>query len=69
MIKLLYSLECSIWEVKISSIEESSSYDILICDELFSKLKSIEIAKASRMGLGNPLSQNMALVSGPNGGS
>ncbi|KAG8083991.1 hypothetical protein GUJ93_ZPchr0010g10318 [Zizania palustris] len=34
----------SIWEVKISSIEESASFDTLTCNELFSKLKSTEIA-------------------------
>jgi hypothetical protein len=68
-IKLLYALDRSIWEVKISSIEESPSYDTLTCDELFSKLKSTEIAKAARIGLGNPLSQNMVLVSGSGGGN
>lgn len=68
-IKLLYALDRSIWEVKISSIEESPSYDTLTCDELFSKLKSTEIAKAARISLGNPLSQNMALVSGSGGGN
>ena len=68
-IKLLYALDRSIWEVKISSIEESPSYDMLTCDELFSKLKSIEIAKAAWIGLRNPLSQNIALVFGPGGGN
>ena len=51
------------------NIKESSSYNMLTCDELFNKLKSTEIAKAARIGLGNPLSQNMVLVSGPSGGS
>ena len=68
-IKLLYALDCSIWVLKISSIEEFSSYDTLTYDELFSKLKSIKIVKTSRIGLGNLLSQNMALVSGSSSGS
>ena len=50
-IKLLYALDHSICEVKISSIEESSSYDTLTCDELYSKLKSTEIFKLARIGL------------------
>ena len=53
-IKLLYVHDRSIWKVKISSIEESSSYDILICDELFSKFKSTEIAKMAQISLENP---------------
>ena len=55
--------------MKISSIKESQSYDTLTCDELFSKLKSTEIAKMTWIGLGNPLSQNMVLVFGPGGGN
>ena len=53
-IKLFYAIDHNICEVKISSIEESSSYDILTYDELFSKFKSTEIAKAVWIGLGNP---------------
>ena len=68
-IKLLYALNRSIWDMKISSIEESPSYDMLTCYKIFSKLKSVEIAKVARISLENPLSQNMALVSGSGGGN
>ena len=54
VIKLLYTLYRSIWEVKISSIEESLSYNTLTCDELFSKLKSTKIAKVARIGFKIP---------------
>ncbi|KAG8088715.1 hypothetical protein GUJ93_ZPchr0010g10466 [Zizania palustris] len=68
-IKLLYGLDHSIWEVKISSIEESASFNTLTCDELFSKLKSTEIVKASRSGIGSSLPHSMALVSGSGSGT
>ncbi|KAG8076990.1 hypothetical protein GUJ93_ZPchr0006g43193 [Zizania palustris] len=68
-IKLLYALDRSIWEVKISSIEESAGYDTLTCDELFSKLKSTEIAKASLAVHRNSLPQPLALVSSTSRGT
>ncbi|KAG8095806.1 hypothetical protein GUJ93_ZPchr0013g35232 [Zizania palustris] len=39
------------------------SFNTLTCDELFSKLKSTEITKASRSGIGSSFPQSMALVS------
>ncbi|KAG8083377.1 hypothetical protein GUJ93_ZPchr0015g6850 [Zizania palustris] len=68
-IKLLYALDRSIWEVKISSIEESAGYDTLTCDELFSKLKSTEIAKASLAVHRSSLPQPLALVSSTSRGT
>jgi hypothetical protein len=42
-LKLLYALDQKVWDVKVSATIESSNYDTIIMDELFSKLKSTEI--------------------------
>jgi hypothetical protein len=42
-LKLLYALDQKVWDVKVSVIIESASYDTLTMDELFNKLKSTEI--------------------------
>ena len=38
-LKLLYALDRKVWDVKVSTIIESTNYDTLTVDELFSKLK------------------------------
>jgi hypothetical protein len=53
--------------VKVSTIIESSNYETLTMDELFSKLKSIEIDHQTRAKIENPGAPTMALVFG--GGS
>jgi hypothetical protein len=50
--------------VKISAIIESSNYETLTVDELFSKLKSTEIDHQTRAKIENPGAPTMALVSG-----
>ena len=40
---MLHALDRMVWEVKDSAIIESPNYETLMVDELFSKLKSIEI--------------------------
>ena len=40
---MLHALDWRVWEVKVSTIIESPNYETLMVDELFSKLKSIEI--------------------------
>jgi hypothetical protein len=42
-LKLLHALEYRVWEVKVSVIIESPNYETLTMDEMFSKLKTIEI--------------------------
>jgi hypothetical protein len=42
-LKLLHSLDHSVWEVKVSTIIESPNYETLTVDELYSKLKSTDI--------------------------
>ena len=39
-IKILHALDRSLWSAKVEAIEESSVYDTLTLDELFSKLRS-----------------------------
>ena len=40
---MLHALDWRVWEVKVLAIIESPNYETLMVDELFSKLKSIEI--------------------------
>jgi hypothetical protein len=42
-LKLLFALDQKVWDVKVSTIIESTSYNTLTVNELFSKLKSTEI--------------------------
>ena len=60
--KLLYALDRKIWEVKVSAIMESASFDTLTVDELFSKLKSTEIDHQIQDKLKNPTAPSMVLV-------
>ena len=63
-LKLLYALDRKVWDVKVSAIIESSNYDTITVDELFSKLKSTEIDYQTQAKLKNPSAPTMALVSG-----
>jgi hypothetical protein len=49
--------------VKVSAIIESINYNTLMVDELFSKLKSIEIDYQTQAKIKNPSALTMALVS------
>jgi len=40
---LLHALDRKVWEVKVAAITESTNYETLTVEELFSKLKSTEI--------------------------
>jgi hypothetical protein len=42
-IKLLHSLDRTVWSKKVEAILESKKYETLTVDELFSKLKSSEV--------------------------
>ena len=50
--------------MKVSAIIESSNYDTLTVDELFSKLKSTEIDYQTQAKIKNPSALTMDLVSG-----
>jgi hypothetical protein len=62
-LKLLHALDRRVWEVKVSAIIESPNYETLTVDELFSKLKSIEIDHQTQAKIENPSAPTMALVS------
>jgi len=68
-LKLLYALVRKVWDVKLSAIIESTNYDTLTVDELFSKLKSIEIDYQTQAKIKNPSAPTMALVLGNNSSS
>jgi hypothetical protein len=67
-IKLLYSLNRTIWSGKFESIVELEKYDALIVNELFSKLKSAEVDRGMTAKLeGLSDSHSLALVDGSKG--
>jgi hypothetical protein len=64
-VKLLHSLDRTMWSGKVEAILESEKYETLMVDELFSKLKSSELDRRVRAkieNLTNP--HSLALVSG-----
>ena len=67
-LKLLYALDWKVWDVKAFAIIESTNYDTLTVNELFSKLKSTDIDYHTQAKIKNPSTPTMALVSG-NGSS
>jgi hypothetical protein len=61
-LNLLHALDRRVWEVKVSVIIESPNYETLTMDELFSKLKSIEIDHQTQAKIENAGAPTMALV-------
>jgi hypothetical protein len=67
-VKLLHSLDRTIWGVKFEAIVESEKYDTLTVNELFSKLKSAEVDRGMTAKLEGPTdSHSLALVGGSKG--
>jgi hypothetical protein len=67
-IKLLHSLDRTIWGGKFEAIFESEKYDTLTVNELFSKLKSAEVDRGMTAKLEGPTdSHSLALVGGSKG--
>jgi hypothetical protein len=63
-LKLLHSLDRSVWSAKVEAIMESNGYETLSVDELFSKLKSLEVDRGLRDKSESPTdSHSLALVS------
>jgi hypothetical protein len=62
-LKLLYTLDWKVWDVKVSAIIESANYDTLTIDELFIKLESTEIYYQTQAKIKNPSALTMTLVS------
>jgi hypothetical protein len=67
-VKLLCSLDRTIWGGKFEAIVESEKYDTLTVNELFSKLKSAEVDRGMTAKLEGPTdSHSFALVGGSKG--
>jgi hypothetical protein len=67
-VKLLHSLDCTIWGGMFEAIVESEKYDTLTVNELFSKLKSAEVDRGMTAKLKGPTdSHSHALVGGSKG--
>jgi hypothetical protein len=67
-VKLLHSLDPTIWGGKFEAIVESEKYDTLTVDELFSKLKSAEVDRGMTANLEAPTdSHSLALIGGSKG--
>jgi hypothetical protein len=64
-IKILHSLDRTMWSEKVEAILESEKYETLTVGELFSKLKSFEVDRGVRAKIENPTDpHSLALVSG-----
>jgi hypothetical protein len=67
-VKLLHSLDRTIWGGKFEAIVESEKYDTLMVNELFSKLKLVEVDRGMTAKLEGPTdSHSLALVGGSKG--
>jgi hypothetical protein len=67
-VKLLHSLDRTIWGGKFEAIVESKKYDTLTVNKLFSKLKSAEVDRGMTAKLEGPTdSHSLALVVGSKG--
>jgi hypothetical protein len=63
-IKLLHSLDRTMWSEKVEAILELEKYETLTVDELFSKLKSSEVDLGVRAKIENPTDpHSLSLVS------
>ena len=69
-LKLLYALDHSVWDLNVNTIIESTGYETLTVNELFSKLKATKVDNQTRAKLnGAPPCKSVALVTGPGGSS
>jgi hypothetical protein len=69
-VKLLHSLDRTVWGRKFEAIVDSENYDTLTMNELFSKLKSGEVDRGMTAKIeGLTDSHSLALISGSKGKS
>jgi hypothetical protein len=67
-VKLLHSLDCTVWGGKFEAIVELEKYDTLTVNELFSKLKSAEVDRGMTAKIEGPTdSHSLALIGGSKG--
>jgi hypothetical protein len=68
VVKLLHSLDRTVWGEKFEAIVESEKYGTLTVNELFSKLKSAEVDRGMIAKIEGPTdSHSLALVGGSKG--
>jgi hypothetical protein len=68
VVKLLHSLDRTVWGGKFEAIVESEKYDTLTVNELFSKLKSEEVDRGMTAKIeGLTDSHSLALIGGSKG--
>jgi hypothetical protein len=64
-IKLIHSLDRTVWSEEVEAILESKKYETLTVDKLFSKLKSYEVDRGVRAKIENPTDpHSLALMFG-----
>jgi hypothetical protein len=69
-VKLLHSLERTVWGGKFEAIMESEKYDTRTVNELFSKLKSVEVDRGMTTKIeGLTDSHSLSLIGGSKGKS
>jgi hypothetical protein len=69
-VKLLHSLDHTVWGGKFEAIVESEKYDTLTVNELFSQLKSAKVDRGMTTKIEGPTdSHSLALTSGSKGNS
>jgi hypothetical protein len=69
-VKLLHSLDRTVWGGKFEAIVESEKYDTLTVNELFSKLKSAGVDRGMTTKIEGPTdSHSLALIGGSKGKS
>jgi hypothetical protein len=67
-VKLLQSLDRTVWGRKFEAIVESEKYDTLTANELFSKLKSAEVDRGMTAKIDGPTdSHSLAFIDGSKG--
>jgi hypothetical protein len=65
VVKLLHSLDCAIWDGKVEAVLESEMYDTLTVNEMFPKLKSVEVDRGVTTRLEIPTnSHSLAPIGG-----
>jgi hypothetical protein len=69
-VKLLHSLDFTVWGEKFEAIVESEKYDTVTMNKLFSKLESAEVDRGMTAKIEGPTdSHSLALISGSKGKS
>jgi hypothetical protein len=67
-VKLLHSLDRTIWGGKFEAIVESEKYDTVTVNEMFSKLKSAEVDRGMTAKIEGPTDfHSLTLISGSKG--